>query len=365
MRTTHTFRWLSATALLLTVPRLASAQLNVGRLTVEHMENPTTVDATHPRLSWINEARDGSVRGQRQTAYRIVVASTKEKLEAGEYDLWDSGRTESEQSTLVPYEGKALTSGQDCFWKVQTWDAKKKASAWSPVGQWGMGLLSPADWKAKWICADQPSGAPMFRKAFRLGSGIRQAKAYVTAGGYFELYVNGQRVGDDYLVPNFTNYTTRPDLDKGGLALDAKFTAYRVLYLAYDITKMLRNGDNATGAMLGDGFYRSTTHWVKSFGTPCFLCQIEVTYEDGSKQVVATDETWLTKPSPITMTGVYDGEVYDARLETPQWAEAGCNESGWKAAKLAEAPVGRLTAHTSPTDKICEVLQPIKVTKGE
>ncbi len=365
MRITHTFHWLSATALLLIVPQLASAQLNVGKLTVEHMENPTTVDATHPRLSWINEARDGSVRGQRQTAYRIVVASTKEKLEAGEYDLWDSGRTESEQSTLVPYEGKALTSGQDCFWKVQTWDAKKKASAWSPVGQWGMGLLSPADWKAKWICADQPSGAPMFRKAFRLGSGIRQAKAYVTAGGYFELYVNGQRVGDDYLVPNFTNYTTRPDLDKGGLALDAKFTAYRVLYLAYDITKMLRNGDNATGAMLGDGFYRSTTHWVKSFGTPCFLCQIEVTYEDGSKQVVATDETWLTKPSPITMTGVYDGEVYDARLETPQWAEAGCNESGWKAVKLAEAPVGRLTAHTSPTDKICEVLQPIKVTKGE
>ena len=176
MRITHTFHWLSATALLLIVPQLASAQLNVGKLTVEHMENPTTVDATHPRLSWINEARDGSVRGQRQTAYRIVVASTKEKLEAGEYDLWDSGRTEPEQSTLVPYEGKALTSGQDSFWKVQTWDAKKKASAWSPVGQWGMGLLSPADWKAKWICADQPSGAPMFRKAFRLGSGIRRRK---------------------------------------------------------------------------------------------------------------------------------------------------------------------------------------------
>ncbi len=339
------------------------AQLNVTSLTVEHMENPSTVDATHPRLSWVNEAPDGA-RGQQQTAYRIVVASSEDKLAAGEYDLWDSGRIESERSTLIPYNGKGLHSGEDCYWKVQTWDARKKPSAWSAVGRWGMGLLSPSDWKARWISSDQPSGAPLFRKAFKLGANIRQAKAYVTGGGYFELYINGQRVGEDYLVPNFTNYTTRKDLDKGGLALDAKFTAYRVLYLAYDITKMLKGGANAAGAMLGDGFYRSTTHWVRSFGVPCFLCQIEVTYDDGSKQIIPTDETWLTKPSPITMTGVYDGEIYDARQETPQWAEAACDESGWKPVTMAEAPVGKLTAHTSPTDRICEVLQPVKITKN-
>ncbi len=364
MNRTITIRRVLTATLALCTGLSMQAQLNVGSLTVEHMENPSTVDATHPRLSWVNEAPDG-VRGQKQTAYRIVVASSEEKLAAGEYDLWDSGRTESERSTLIPYNGKALHSGQDCYWKVQTWDVKKKLSAWSPVGRWGMGLLSPSDWKARWISSDQPSGAPLFRKAFKLGANIRQAKAYVTGGGYFELYINGQRVGEDYLVPNFTNYTTRKDLDKGGLALDAKFTAYRVLYLAYDITKMLKSGNNAAGAMLGDGFYRSTTHWVRSFGVPCFLCQIEVTYDDGSKQIIPTDETWLTKPSPITMTGVYDGEIYDARMETPQWAEAACDENGWKPVQLAEAPVGKLTAHTSPTDRICEVLQPVKVTKNE
>ena len=352
-------------ASLLFVPVILNAQLSVSRLTVEHMSDPSTVEATHPRLSWVNEVQDASVRGERQTAYRIVVATTAEKLEAGEYDLWDSGRTESDRSTLIPYEGKALLSGQDCFWKVQVWNARKKVSAWSPMGRWGMGLLSPTDWKARWISADQPSGAPLFRKGFTLNGKIRQAKAYVTSGGYFELYVNGQRVGDDYLVPNFTNYTTRKDLDKGGLALDPKFTAYRVMYLSYDVTSMLHSGANAVGGMLGDGFYRSTTHWVRSFGEPCFLCQVEVTYEDGSKQVIPTDETWLTKPSPITMTGVYDGEIYDARQETPQWAEAGCDETAWKPVKLAEAPVGKLTAHTAPTDKICEVLKPIRLTKND
>lgn len=357
-------KWMAAGAVAVVTCTQMQAQLRVGALTVEHMQNPSTVDEVHPRLSWINEA-DEAARGQRQTAYRVVVASSEERLAAGDYDLWDTGRVPSEVSTLIPYAGRPLRSGQDCYWKVQTWDAKKKVSQWSEVAHWGMGLLSPADWKAKWISAGQEKGAPLLRKKFDLKGSIRQAKAYVTAGGYFELYVNGRRVGDDCLVPNFTNYTTRPDLDKGGLALDAKFTAYRVLYLSYDITSLLRSGQNAAGAIVGDGFYRSTTHWVRSFGEPCFLCQIEVTYEDGSRQTIATDDTWLTKPSAITMTGVYDGEDYDARLETPLWAEAACDEADWKPVRLAVAPVGRLTAHTSPTDKICEVLQPISVKQKE
>ena len=305
---TSYLRLLSA-AFAFIAPLALSAQLTVKSLTVEHMKDPTTVDEPRPRLSWINEVADAKIRGERQTAYRIAVASSREKLEAGDYDLWDSGKVLSEQSTLVPYGGSSLTSGQDCYWKVQTWNAKGKVSEWSDTGYWGMGLLHPSDWKAQWISAGQEKGAPLFRKAFKLKSGIKKAKAFVTGGGYFELYLNGQRVGNDYLVPNFTNYTVRKDLDKGGLALDAKFTAYRVLYLAYDVTEMLRSGENAAGAMLGDGFYRCSSHWVRSFGEPCLLCQIEVTYEDGTKDVIPTDATWLTKPSAITMTGVYDGEV--------------------------------------------------------
>ena len=347
------------------LPLMASAQLTVTRLTTEHMINPSTVDELRPRLSWVNEVNNGKARGEVQTAYRVVVASSRQKLEAGDFDLWDSGKVVSDRSTLIPYGGKPLASGQDCFWKVQTWNRKGKASAWSETACWGMGLLEASDWKAQWICAGQEKGAPLFRKAFTLRQDIRQAKVFVSGGGYVEFYVNGRRVGDDYLVPNFTNYTSRPDLDKGGLAIDPKFTAYRILYLAYDITAMLRPGRNAAGAILGDGFYRCHSGWVHSFGEPCLLAQIEVTYSDGSKDIIPTDDSWLTKPSPIIMTGVYDGEVYDARLETPLWADEKCDEMGWNRVKMAQAPIGKLTAHTSPTDKICEVMKPVKLVRND
>ena len=349
----------------LALPILSQAQLKVCSLRVEHCVNPSVVDVPHPRFSWINEPKNEQVKGQRQTAYRIVVASSEEKLNKGKYDLWDSGRVPSDVSVLVPYAGRELTSGQDCYWKVQTWDVQGKRSKWSPAAHWGMGLLKPEEWQAQWITARQAQGAPLFRKAFNLNRKVQKAKAYVTAGGYFELYVNGQRVGEDQLVPNFTNYTIRDGIDKGGIAIENRFTAYRVLYLSYDVTRLLQSGRNAIGAMLGDGFYRSTSYHVGAFGEPCLLCQLEITYDDGTKERICTDETWLTRPSAITLTGVYDGEVYDARLETPHWAEAGCDESSWHPVQKAVAPVGQLTAHTSPADRITEVLQPIKVEKQD
>ena len=335
--------------LLLFLPVGMQAQLCVGSLRVEHCVNPDVVDVPQPRLSWVNEPKNERVKGQRQTAYRIVVASSEEKLRKGDYDLWDSGRVPSDQSVMVPYAGRRLTSGEDCFWMVQTWDVRGKRSKWSSVAHWGMGLLRPEEWHAQWIAAHQAQGAPLFRKAFTLKRRVQKAKAFVTAGGYFELYVNGQRVGEDQLVPNFTNYTTREGLDKGGIALENRFTAYRVLYLSYDVTRLLKSGRNALGAMLGDGFYRSTSYHVGAFGEPCLLCQLEITYDDGTQERICTDETWITRPSAITLTGVYDGEVYDARRETPRWAEADCDESGWEPAHRALAPIGQLTAHTSPT----------------
>ena len=344
---------------------LVRAQLRVCSLRVEHMENPCVVDVPQPRLSWVNEPKDERVKGQRQTAYRIVVASSEERLRKGNYDLWDSGRVPSDVSVLVPYGGRELASGQDCYWKVQTWDKDGRRSKWSSVGHWGMGLLKPDDWQAGWIAGCGSEGAPLFRKAFSLRGKVQKAKAFITAGGYFELYMNGKRVGEDIMVPNFTNYTTREGLDKGGIALENSFTAYRILYLAYDVTSLLQSGRNALGAILGDGFYRSSSHRVGSFGEPCLLCQLEITYDDGTKERICTDESWLTHPSPITMNGVYDGEVYDARLEIPRWAEPDLDESGWQKARKAVAPIGQLTAHTSPTDRITEVLQPLKIERQD
>ena len=147
----------------------ACSQLRVDQLRVEYRENPTTVDALHPRFSWVNEALDEQQRGLRQSAYQIGVASTREGAQAGDYDVWDSGKQPSNQSHLVSYGGPALQSGADYYWRVRVWDQDGHASDWSEPAHWGMGLLNTSDWKAHWIDSPQDDGgAPLFRKSFEL-----------------------------------------------------------------------------------------------------------------------------------------------------------------------------------------------------
>lgn len=352
-------------------------------LTCEHMDDPTVVDITEPRLSWINNPIKAHIRGQKQSAYRVVVSSSKKDLSAGKYDIWDSGKVESSDSYLIPYNGKILQSAKDYWWKVMVWDKDGNQSNWSRTAMWGMGLLSQSEWKAKWIGAPwqgenarqtkgqrPPEGgyeyhpAPMFRKSFKANKAISSAKVFVTGLGYFELYINSKKVGDDCLVPNFTDFTVRHDLDKAGLAIKNDFRNYKVMYLAYDVTSMIRNGKNALGAIVGDGFYDCVSHWVSAYGSPRMLCQLEVTYGDGTKDVIASDETWKVKPSPIVMNGVYEGELYDSNLETPNWSSANCDEAAWQQAVIRQAPTGDLVAHTAPTDKVVEILQPQSFTKN-
>ena len=217
--------------------------MSVEELRVEHMENPSVVDATHPRLSWINVPKSQKARGIKQTAYRIVVASSMENLKQGIYDLWDSGKQLSEESDLIPYQGKTLPSAQDCYWKVQTWDQDGKPTAWSKPSYWGMGLMNEDEWQAQWIAPLLGGpGAPLLRKHFDSKGQIKQAKVFVCGLGYFELYVNGERIGDDYLVPNMTDYTKRFDLEKGPIAISGNMSRHRVMYLAYDITKQIQEG---------------------------------------------------------------------------------------------------------------------------
>ena len=325
-----------------------AAQSNVQpvQLTCEHMVNPSVVDAASPRLSWINEVASDKIRGEYQKAYRICVASSKGKLLKGEADVWDSGKLSSHDSYLLPYAGSKLQSGKDYWWRVMVWDSNDVASSWSAPAFWGMGLLSPDDWKAKWIGStwqgEDPRKvisnysarfirnrtrnythypyypAPLLRKSFNIKDNVASAKVFVTGLGYFEFYMNGKKVGDDYLVPNFTNYSLREDLKYEHFyrAIDNNFRGYRVMYLAYDITGMLQKRQNVAGAIIGDGFYDCTSHWTVSFGSPRFLCQIEITYKDGTKDIICSDETWKVKESPIVMNGPYDGEIYDANRET-------------------------------------------------
>jgi len=370
-----------------------NSKIRPVQLTCEYMTNPAVIDVPSPRLSWINEAASSIVRGEYQVAYQICVASSKDKLLKGEEDIWDSGKVFSNDSYLIYYEGNELQSGKDYWWHVRVWDSDDKPSSWSAPANWGMGLLSPDEWKAQWIGApwqdEAPrkvistltgrflagqihSGfpsypAPLLRKSFVVKDNVVSAKAFVTGLGFFELYLNGEKVGDDCLVPNLTNYTVRDDVmyDQLTISIDNNFKGYRVMYLAYDITKMLKKQQNVAGAILGDGFYDCTSRWMASFGSPRFLCQIEVTYKDGTKDIICTDDTWKVKESPIVMNGVFDGEIYDANLETINWATTACDDSGWKNVVFREPPTGELTAHTSPTDKITEILHPVSLTKNE
>src|ERR1035437_262131 len=295
--------------LILACTMFGAAAVRPQRLRCEYRVNPQGIDATEPRLSWVLTAVNARARGLRQSAYRILVASTDAVLRANTGDLWDSGKTASPESIHIVYRGKPLNSGMAAWWKVQVWDQDGRASDWSAPAQWSMGLLHPQDWQAKWIGRDEPGAtvdhrlaARLLRKEFQAPKKVRRAIVYYSGLGLSELYLNGAKVGDHVLSPGLTDY------DK------------HVLYVAFDITRQIAAGRNAIGLMLGNGRYRAPRLQAntRNFGDPKAILRLDVDYQDGSRASVVSDETWkLSTAGPIRANNEYDGEEYDARMDLP------------------------------------------------
>ena len=482
--------WGLLAALLSGVSIVAAADtaVNVSDLRCEYLVNPAGLDVARPRLSWILVSAQ---RGQKQTAYQVLTASSTGALARDEADLWDSGKVVSDESAQVEYAGKPLGSRSRAWWRVRAWDKDGQATAWSAPASWEMGLMNRSDWEAKWIAdaasmtnasatgplngyhsgianhANSPKwvavdfGAPrtfdstglfparpydwqpdtpgflfplrfrlevasqpdfsdarvlvdhtvteernpgtnallyhfapatgrfvwlvvtslpkrdgsnfafalaemqvlsagqnlarnakvlaldsietgpwakanltdgvlvtvppnegagalpatMVRKEFRLSQAVRRGTAYVTARGLYELRLNGQRVGDSLLPPEWTDY------------------GKRLQYQTYDVTHLLRPGENAIGCLLGEGWYAGRLMGVGRFAYgryPELLLQLELEYTDGTRQIVATDDSWRsTVEGPIRAAGIYDGESYDAARERTGWDRPGFDDRQW------------------------------------
>ena len=321
---------------------MKAAPVTVTALRCEYLVAPETIDTPAPRLSWRLESKR---RGAAQTAWQIRVASTAEKLARGEADLWDSGRVAGMETNQVVYAGRALGSRAECFWQVQVWDERGESSGWSAPSRWAMGFLQTADWTAAWIAQKDVEplhtdrtklhlpAARHYRKEFTPAKPVRRAVVYAAALGIYDLYCNGQRVGDAFFQPGWSDYLKR---------------AY---YCGHDVTALVRaGGANALGAVVADGWYAGYVGYGLLVGygpnkvgryfygkTPALRAQLEIDYTDGTRETLGTDETWrVTDRGPTREADLIMGEAYDARAELNGWATAGYDATAWAPAVRAE-----------------------------
>ncbi|MDP4269167.1 MAG: family 78 glycoside hydrolase catalytic domain [Bacteroidota bacterium] len=329
--------------------------IEVNNLRTDTRINPLGLDNIHPSLSWMI---NGTGRNIMQTAYQIMVATSPEKLAMGDADLWNSGKVESDQSIYISYNGTALKSGQQCFWKVKVW-SNKGETKWSSVSKWSMGLLEKSDWKGEWIglaklfsgdtiAAHSRLSARYLRKEFISPQKIKRATIYIIGLGMYELYINGEKVGNQELAPSPTDFSKD------------------VRYNTFDVTESLKKGKNAIAVVLGNGryFYMRQGFNQSKEKLPKMLFQLEVEYADGNRTSIISDRSWkITTDGPIRSNNEYDGEEYDARKELKGWQVAGYNDSQWLSAEQVTAPCNNISSQLNENMIVQEVIKPKSITR--
>jgi len=306
-------------------------------LRCEYLSNPLGIDVLQPRFGWIP---NHSQRAETQTAYQVLVAGSPDRLDRDQGDQWDSGKVASSDSIQVVYGGRPLASGRTYYWKVRFWDSQDRASRYSAPAAFETGLLQPREWEGQWITGGE------LRRSFPIDGKVARARLYVTALGYYEVRLNGARVGDNALDPAWTDYHKR------------------VLYSTYDVTSRLQSGENAIGALLGGGWATLGTGSLGAkpyFPQPALLLQLNIDLSDGKHISVKSDASWNTERGPIVSDNVYDGEIYDSRLETPGWDQPGFDDSAWRRARALTGWTGTISAQLMPPIRVVDSIVPVKL----
>lgn len=331
-------------------------------LRCEYLRDPLAVGTLKPRLSWKLQPKEDA-KGIVQKAYEIQASSHPEGFDAA--DLWSSGKISSSSTALIEWGGGPLGSRSQVYWRVRSWDGKDAVSPWSEAASFSVGLLDPNDWSALWISkkddgsfttqenvqnfiGDPDRGilhltpAKHFRKEFEVPR-IKRAMLHATALGVYTIELNGKRVGDERLSPGWSAYQRR------------------IHAQTWDVTGLVREGKNAIGTTLADGWYSGYVAYGLLTGqeglvpgingryyygiSPAVRTQLELELSDGTRRTISSDTTWKTSSGPITETDILMGEVYDARKELSGWSLPGFDDSKWEDAVCKTGTNARIEPH--------------------
>lgn len=349
-------------AICLLVTLVSKGQILPVHLTTEMAENPLAVVQNQPRFSWQLVANESNAL---QIGYQILVSSSQEKLKNDEGDIWNSLRVNSNENLHIVYNGSPLKTETKYFWKVKVWNQEGEISKWSKTAFFRM-APNESDLNPIWIGAitkadsHLPEGrnyhsatykrekkdaiinasdslsrrSIMLRKPFEVKKEIREAVVYISGLGHYELTINNKKVGNSQFAPLWTDY------DK------------TVNYNIYELSgKELEKGKNVIGVLLGNGMYNTLaeryTKFFVSFGPPTLFFKMKITYNDGSEEIIKSDETWKYSKSPITYNSIFGGEDYNTNLVQKGWNAKGFKDLDWKKVVIQEAPKGVLRPQTA------------------
>ena len=329
----------------------AQSALHIDDLKCEFLENPLAIDNTEPHFSWI--ARNCGNSGT-SSAYQILAASSLEKLDEQNSDLWNTGKVSGDASVNVKYEGKQLSSRSYAYWKVRVWDQDGKVSDWSDPAFFGVGLLEDKDWapEACFIGVRQNSRksetSPWLRTRFHAEEGGRYL-LHVNSLGYHEAYVNGQAVSDAVLNPAVSQFGVRTRI------------------VTYDVTSLVHEGENDLILWTGKGWYQTHNKAVVS-GGPYVRAQLDAVSSEGVRTIAYTDKTWQYAESDRRTFGPWlphemGGEIVDSRRTLPDMLPQTMDQLEWSPVKVARIPEHKATPQMCELNRIKETLHPVAVHK--